>query len=143
YPEPSIRARADHLLAYLGVMGPQDGVENVLLLMDELVHRRGRTGVHAVLMGFGDCLEDLKRRCTELDLDDNVIFTGRVGLDEIAQYLSAADVGLGPDLNTPLNDLSTMNKTMEYMAFGLPTVSFDLTETRVTAGDTGILVPSG
>lgn len=143
YPEPSIRAKAEHLLAYVGIMGPQDGVENILLVMDELVHRRGRTGVHAVLMGFGDCLEDLRRQCTELDLDDNVTFTGRVGPDEVAQHLSAADVGLGPDLDTPLNNFSTMNKTMEYMAFGLPTVSFDLAETRVTTGDTGVLVASG
>lgn len=143
YPEPSIRARAEHLLAYVGIMGPQDGVDNVLLLMDELVHRRGRTGVHAVLMGFGDCLEDLRRQCTELDLDDHVTFTGRVGPHDVAQYLSAADIGLGPDLRTPLNNLSTMNKTMEYMAFGLPTVSFDLDETRVTTGDTGVLVRSG
>ena len=35
----------------------------------------------------------------------------------------------------PLNDVSTMNKTMEYMAFGLPVVAFDLRETRVSAGE--------
>ncbi len=143
YPEPSIRAGAEHILVYLGIMGPQDGVENILSLMDELVHRRGRSGIRAVLMGFGDCLEDLKRECTDRGLDDNVVFTGRVGPAEIAQYLSAADIGLGPDLNTPLNNVSTMNKTMEYMAYGLPTVSFDLIETRVSAGDTGIFIPSG
>jgi glycosyltransferase involved in cell wall biosynthesis len=131
------------VLAYLGIMGPQDGVENILAVMDELVHTRGRTGVRAVLMGFGDCLEDLKRESTRRGLDDNVVFTGRVGPSEIAQYLSAADLGLGPDLNTPLNNVSTMNKTMEYMAYGLPSVSFDLVETRVSAGETGVFVPSG
>jgi hypothetical protein len=61
----------------------------------------------------------------------------------IAPYLSSADLGLGPDLNTPLNNVSTMNKTMEYMAYGIPSVSFDLVETRVSAGDTGVFVPSG
>ena len=60
----------------------------------------------------------------------------------IAEYLSAADVGLCPDLKTPLNDVSTMNKTMEYMAYALPSVSFDLVETRVSGGDTVIYVPS-
>lgn len=143
YPDPSIRAGADHLLAYIGIMGPQDGVENVLAVMDELVHRRGRTGIRAVLLGFGDCLEDLKRESTQRGLDDNVVFTGRVGLDRIAQYLSSADLGIGPDLNTPLNNVSTMNKTMEYMAYGLPPVSFDLVETRVSAADTGIYIASG
>lgn len=143
YPDPAIRAGADGLLCYLGIMGPQDGVDTVLTVMHELVFARGRTGLHAVLLGFGDCLEDLKAQCTELGLDGHVRFTGRVGPAEIAQYLSAADIGVGPDHKTPLNDISTMNKTMEYMAYALPSVSFDLVETRVSAGDAAVLVPPG
>ncbi|GAB3041629.1 glycosyltransferase family 4 protein [Parafrigoribacterium mesophilum] len=143
YPPTGIREGAEFLLAYLGIMGPQDGVDKVLEVVDELVHRRGRTGVKAVLMGFGDCLEDLRAQSSELSLDDHVIFTGRVGAAKIAEYLSAADLGVCPDLKTPLNDLSTMNKTMEYMAYALPSVAFDLTETRVSGGDTAVYVPSG
>jgi glycosyltransferase involved in cell wall biosynthesis len=66
-----------------------------------------------------------------------------VGSREIGDYLSAASVGLGPDRKTPLNDVSTMNKTMEYMAYAVPAVSFDLAETLFSAGDTGVSVPSG
>jgi glycosyltransferase involved in cell wall biosynthesis len=130
-------------LAYLGIMGPQDGVDQVLLVMDELVHKRGLTQVTATLLGFGDCLDDLKKQSTELGLDDHVTFTGRVDRVAIAEYLSRADIGLCPDLKTPLNDLSTMNKTMEYMSYGLPAVSFDLVETRVSGGDALLYVPSG
>ena len=130
-------------LAYLGIMGPQDGVDQVLLVVDELVHKRGRTTVTATLLGFGDCLEDLKAQSTRLGLDDHVTFTGRVDRVAIAEYLSRADIGLCPDLKTPLNDLSTMNKTMEYMAYALPSVSFDLAETRVSGGDSLLYVPSG
>ena len=130
-------------LAYLGIMGPQDGVDQVLLVMNELVHKRGRTQVTATLLGFGDCLEELKRQSVELGLDDHVTFTGRVDRIAIAEYLSSADIGLCPDLKTPLNDLSTMNKTMEYMSYGLPSISFDLVETRVSGGDTLLYVPSG
>ena len=130
-------------LAYVGIMGPQDGVDTVLHVVDELVHRRGRTDVRAVLMGFGDCLADLRRECSELGLDDVVTFTGRVDKAEMARHLSAADVGLCPDLASPLNDVSTMNKTMEYMAYCLPSVSFDLVETRVSGGDTVLYVDSG
>ncbi|HUG50457.1 MAG TPA: glycosyltransferase family 4 protein [Terrimesophilobacter sp.] len=130
-------------LVYLGIMGPQDGVDQALLVVDELVHRRGRTNVTATLLGFGDCLEDLKAQSTSLGLDAHVTFTGRVDRAAIAEYLSRADIGLCPDLRTPLNDLSTMNKTMEYMAYGLPAVSFGLTETRVSGGDTLLYVPSG
>lgn len=131
------------MLTYLGIMGPQDNVDQVLDLMAELVTRRGRTDVHATLMGFGDCLDALKLRCTELDLDSVVTFTGRVGQQEIAEHLSRAHVGIGPDLKTPLNDLSTMNKTMEYMAYALPVVTFDLAETRVSGGEAVCYVPSG
>lgn len=130
-------------LVYLGIMGPQDCVENVLEVVDELVHRRGRTDVHATLMGFGDSLESLRRMAHRLDLDDWVTFTGRADRPMIAEHLSRADIGLCPDLKTPLNDLSTMNKTMEYMAFALPSVSFDLTETIVSGGDSILVVPSG
>lgn len=143
YPPPGLKRPGTFLLAYLGIMGPQDGVDRALDVLEELVHQRGRSDVHAVLMGFGDCYEDLRAQCTRLGLDGHVTFTGRVGPREIAEWLSAADLGLGPDQKTPLNDVSTMNKTMEYMAFALPTVSFDLAETRVSGGEAGVYVPSG
>ena len=143
YPPDDTRAGAKHVLVYLGIMGPQDGVDFIIDLVNELVRTRGRNDLKAVLMGFGDCLEELKARTTELGLDDYIRFTGRVGPQQIAHYLSAADVGISPDLKTPLNNISTMNKTMEYMAYALPSVSFDLVETRVSAGDAAILVPSG
>ena len=130
-------------LVYLGIMGPQDGVDQAIRVVDELVHRRGRSQVRATLMGFGDCLEELKRLSTQLGLDDHITFTGRVDRAEIAEHLSASDIGLCPDLKTPLNDVSTMNKTMEYMAYALPSVSFDLVETRVSGADTVLYVPSG
>ncbi|MCG2803707.1 MAG: glycosyltransferase family 4 protein [Cellulomonas sp.] len=132
-----------HLLVYLGIMGPQDDVHVVLDVVSELVQVRGRSDVRAALLGFGDCLDDLRAQCTAMGLDDVVEFTGRVGPDQIADYLSAASVGLCPDRKTPLNDLSTMNKTMEYMAYAVPAVSFDLVETRVSGGDTCVYVPSG
>jgi glycosyltransferase involved in cell wall biosynthesis len=141
---PGRPRRPDQInLVYLGIMGPQDGVDQALLVVDELVHHRGRSEVTATLLGFGDCYEDLRAQCRDLGLDDVVQFTGRVDRDEIAEYLSRADIGLCPDLKTPLNDVSTMNKTMEYMAYALPAVSFDLVETRVSGADCVLYVPSG
>ena len=135
--------RRRHSLVYLGIMGPQDGVDTILDVMHELVVVRGRRDVEATLLGFGDCLVDLRRQCTEMGLDDVVTFTGRADARMIAEHLSAAAVGLCPDLKTPLNDVSTMNKTMEYMAYALPSVSFDLVETRVSGEDACLYVPSG
>lgn len=142
YPERP-RPADGIVLVYLGIMGPQDGVDQVLLVVDELVHRRGRSNVTATMLGFGDCLEDLRKQSASLGLDGHVTFTGRVDRVQVAEYLSHADIGIGPDLKTPLNDLSTMNKTMEYMAYGLPSVAFDLAETRVSGADSVLYVPSG
>ena len=131
------------LLVYLGIMGPQDGVDTVLASRQPPSNHRGRTEVRAVLMGFGDCLEDLRRLCTELDLDDWSRSPAVWDRPRSPSTSQPADIGLCPDPKTPLNDVSTMNKTMEYMAYCLPSVSFDLAETRVSAGDTALYAPSG
>ena len=143
YPPAGIRVDGAFLLVYLGIMGPQDGVDIVLDVMHELVHKRGRTDVRAALLGFGDCLEDLQLRSAQLRLQHVVTFTGRADRTDIANYLSAADIGICPDLKTPLNDVSTMNKTMEYMAYALPSVAFDLVETQISGGDAVLYVRSG
>jgi glycosyltransferase involved in cell wall biosynthesis len=136
-----LRGGRRQLAVYLGVMGPQDGVDLVLRALDVLVHRMGRTDLHVALLGFGDCLCELKALAAELKLADHVTFTGRADARMVAEYLSSADVGLSPDPRSPLNDVSTMNKTMEYMSYALPVVTFDLTETRVSAGDAARYVP--
>lgn len=137
-PEPELRMGRAHLCVYLGVMGPQDGVDVVIHVADELVHRRGRSDVHFAILGFGDCYDSLRALTTELGVEDHITFTGRADDTMIKRYLSTADVGLSPDPKNPMNDLSTMNKTLEYMAHELPVVAFDLHETRVSAGEAAI-----
>jgi glycosyltransferase involved in cell wall biosynthesis len=116
-------------------MGPQDGVDVVLAAAEEIIHRRGRHDIAFTLMGRGDCWWDLVAERDRRDLGGHVELPGRVTDAELAAVLSTADLGLSPDPLNPLNDLSTMNKTMEYMAFGLPVLAFDLVETRVSAGN--------
>jgi glycosyltransferase involved in cell wall biosynthesis len=137
-PDPSWRRGRDHLVAYVGVMGPQDGVDVVLEVADVVVNRLGRDDVGFVIVGSGDCYDDLVALRDRLGLADVVEFTGRISDAALTSVLSSADVGISPDPLNPLNDLSTMNKTMEYMAFGLPVVAFDLRETRVSAGEAAV-----
>jgi glycosyltransferase involved in cell wall biosynthesis len=131
--EPTLRRGRKFLAAYIGVMGPQDGVDLILRAADEIVNTLGRTDIAFTLIGSGDCYEDLIELRDQLGLGGDVEFTGRAPDELVARILSTADIGLSPDPKNPLNDVSTMNKTMEYMAFGLPTVAFDLRETRVSA----------
>jgi glycosyltransferase involved in cell wall biosynthesis len=131
------------LAAYLGVMGPQDGVDLVVRVADMVVHDLRRDDIAFTLIGSGDCYDELVSLRDELGLAGHVEFTGRAPDDLVARILSTADVGLSPDPKNPLNDVSTMNKTMEYMAFELPVVAFDLRETRISAGKAAVYVAPG
>ncbi|OLS97854.1 glycosyltransferase WbuB [Pseudonocardia sp. CNS-004] len=142
-PDPSLRRGKRYLAAYLGVMGPQDGVDGALRALAHLRHERGRDDLHTVLMGGGDALDDLVALARDLGLSDCVEFTGRVPDEFVQRCLSTADVCLSPDPKNPLNDLSTMNKVVEYMAMGRPLVSFELREARVSAGDAAGYAPAG
>ncbi len=137
-PEPELKMGRRHLLAYVGVMSPQDGVEYALYALHSLVYTRGRKDVSLVLMGDGVSTPTLHALAHDLQLDDYVMFTGWTQPEDIVRYLSAADIGLSPDPANELNDSCTMIKTMEYMAMGKPVVAFDLTETRFSAQEAGL-----
>ncbi|MEU3501506.1 glycosyltransferase family 4 protein [Streptomyces hundungensis] len=137
-PETELKRDKPHLLCYLGVMGPQDGVDYALRALAKLRDEIGRADWHAVFIGAGDAFDAMVRLSERLGLTDQVQFTGRVPDADLVRYLSTADVCLSPDPRNPLNDVSTMNKVLEYMAMGRPIVSFDLREARVSAGDAAV-----
>ncbi len=136
-PEPDLKRGRAYLLAYVGVIDVQDGVEYTLLALHELVHKRGRQDVSLVLMGGGQ-VAALHTLAHELLLDEYVNFTGWTTTDDVVRYLSVADVGLVPDPQNGLNEYCTMIKSMEYMALGKPIVAFDLAETRFSAQDAAL-----
>ena len=127
-----------HLVAYIGVMGPQDGVDIAVRAAGIIVREFGRDDIAFTLIGSGDCYDELVALRDELNLQGHVEFTGRAPDELVTKIMSTASAGLSPDPKNPLNDVSTMNKTMEYMAFELPVVAFDLRETRVSAQDAAV-----
>jgi glycosyltransferase involved in cell wall biosynthesis len=137
---PEVRRGRRHLVAYLGVMGPQDGVDLAIRAAAEVVWDLGRRDISFTFMGAGDSYLDLVSLRDELGLQEYVERPGRVPDSFVSKVLSTADLGLCTDPLNPLNDVSTMIKTMEYMAFELPVVAFDLRETRVSAGDSAVYV---
>ena len=140
---PPLRRGREHLVAYIGVMGPQDGVDLAIRAAAYVVHNLGREDVSFTFMGAGDCYDEIVALRDTLGLQDYVELPGRVPDETVIDVLSTADAGLSPDPKNPLNDVSTMNKTLEYMAFGMPVVAFDLKETRVSANGAGRYVASG
>ncbi|MFI0264070.1 glycosyltransferase family 4 protein [Streptomyces sp. NPDC017056] len=141
-PEAGLKRGKPHLLCYLGVMGPQDGVDYALRALAKLRDELGRTDWHAVFVGSGDAFDAMVELSRRLGLGAQVQFTGRIPDADLVRYLSTADVCLSPDPRNPLNDVSTMNKVLEYMAMGRPIVSFDLREARVSAGDAAVYAPA-
>ncbi|GAA3491129.1 glycosyltransferase family 4 protein [Streptomyces cremeus] len=141
-PEAELKRGKPHLLCYLGVMGPQDGVDYALRALAELRDGLGRADWHAVFVGSGDAFDAMVALSRELGLAEQVEFTGRVPDADLVRYLSTADVCLSPDPRNPLNDVSTMNKVLEYMAMGRAIVSFDLVEARVSAGAAAVYAPA-
>ncbi|HEY0717616.1 MAG TPA: glycosyltransferase family 4 protein [Streptosporangiaceae bacterium] len=139
-PRAELRRGRRYLAAYIGVMGPQDGVDIVVRAADVIVRELGRRDIAFTLIGSGDCYGELVALRDRLGLAGHVEFTGRAPDELVGQIMSTADAGLSPDPKNPLNDVSTMNKTMEYMAFELPVVAFDLRETRVSAADAAVYV---
>jgi glycosyltransferase involved in cell wall biosynthesis len=139
-PHPSLVGRAKYLIGYVGTIGPQDGVDYWLRAVHQLVFTFERRDFLAVIIGNGDALPGLQVLAKELKIDRYVWFTGRLSEFQVCAYLSAVHVCVQPDPLSPLNDKSTMNKLMEYMALGKPTVAFDLAETRYSAQDAALYV---
>jgi glycosyltransferase involved in cell wall biosynthesis len=132
-----------HNLVYLGVLGPQDNVEGAVLAAEELIMLRGRTDWRLTIAGDGESLPALTKLVADRGLGDVVEFAGWLGGTEVDELLRTATVAIQPDLPTKMNDLSTMAKTVEYLGRGIPVVAADLTETRRTAGDAALYVPTG
>jgi glycosyltransferase involved in cell wall biosynthesis len=140
-PDERLRALNKTILAYVGAMNPQDGLDHLLKAIHHLVRDLKRTDFHCVLIGSGDSLEALRAQATALGIDDFVEFTGFIPDEDMVRYLSTADICLDPNPSSPLNDVSTWIKVMEYMALAKPVVSFDLKETRVSAGPAALYAP--
>ncbi|MBO4205222.1 glycosyltransferase family 4 protein [Micromonospora echinofusca] len=143
---PSPRAESGPVrrtIVYLGVINPQDHVETAVLAAEELARRRGRTDWRLVVAGDGESLPELRRLSAERGIDDVVEFTGWLEADEVDGLLRTATLAVQPDPPTRMAQLSTMAKTVEYVARGLPVVAVDLLETRRTAGEAARYVPNG
>jgi glycosyltransferase involved in cell wall biosynthesis len=132
-PDERLKKGRKHLVGYVGVMGRQEGLDLLLRAAAHIVHDLKRSDVHFGLVGGGTSLEEMKALAAELGVADYVTFTGRVPDAQMLAMLNTADVCVNPDIATEMNDISTMNKIMEYMALGKPIVQFDLAEGRYSA----------
>lgn len=137
-PVEALKHGRRYLVGYVGVMGRQEGIDLLLQAARHVVREMGRDDVHFGLVGGGTSLDEMKRLAVDLGIADYVTFTGRVPDQALLEMLNTADVCVNPDVANEMNDKSTMNKIMEYMALGKPIVQFDLTEGRFSAQEASL-----
>jgi glycosyltransferase involved in cell wall biosynthesis len=139
-PSERLRNMNKCILCYIGALNPQDGVDYLLRSLSDLLYKMNRKDFYCVIMGSGDSLEDLRALARDLNLEGYVELTGFVSEEDLMRNLSAADICVDPDPSSPLNDVSTWIKIMEYMALGKPIVTYDLNETRWSAQDAALYI---
>lgn len=137
-PIEKLKNGRTYMVGYVGVMGKQEGIDYLLRAARHIVHEIGRNDIHFGLVGGGTELEEMRAYANELEVADYVTFTGRVPDQEMLEMLNTADVCVNPDVANEMNDKSTMNKIMEYMALGKPVVQFDLAEGHVSAQEASL-----
>ena len=132
-PNKALKNGCKYLVGYVGVMGKQEGIDYLLRSIRYIVFDMERRDVHFGLVGSGTEIKRLRAYAEQLGVSGYVTFTGRVADKDMLEMLSTADVCVNPDVANEMNDKSTMNKVMEYMALGKPVVQFDLTEGKFSA----------
>jgi glycosyltransferase involved in cell wall biosynthesis len=137
-PRPDLKGGKPYLIGYVGVMGDQEGIPYLLEAAQYIRTIKGRDDIRYMLVGGGTSLEALKAQTTEMGLADIVEFTGRAPDQLLLEVLNTADICVNPDEHNPMNDKSTMNKIMEYMALGKPMVQFDLVEGKYSAAESSL-----
>jgi glycosyltransferase involved in cell wall biosynthesis len=137
-PKPEIRRGRKFMVGYLGVIGQQEGVKYILQAASYIRNVLNRDDIFWGIVGGGPHLDSLRSQAKEMKLDDILEFTGRVPDQQLLDYLNTADVCVNSDEYNSMNDKSTMNKILEYMALAKPIIQFDLTEGRYSAQDASL-----
>ncbi len=139
-PVAEIKRGHSYVIAYLGVLNPQDGVDSLVMIADIIVNLHHRSDILFIIMGSGDSLDELNQMATDLGIDEHVVFTGWADIDLINQVLGTSDICVDTMPKNSYSDGCTLNKVLEYMSAGKPIVAFDLVETRVSARDSALYV---
>lgn len=126
------------LIGYIGNMNAQDGVNHILDVAYHIIFKNNITDITFVLIGGGSSQPGLVKLSKKMGLEKWITFTGRISDSDMLVWLNKCNICVQPDPKNVLNDVSTMNKVLEYMALAKPIVAFDLKETRVSCGNAAL-----
>lgn len=139
-PNPVLREGFKHLVGYVGIIGQQEGIENLLQAASYIRREKGRTDIKFVIIGPGPHLQRMIELAKEMDLESFVQFTGFISRRDLDEILITSDLCVNPEFRNEFTDNSTMIKNMEYMMFGKPILQFYTREGEATAGEAAAYV---
>ena len=139
-PDKEVRALGNTIVGYLGIMNPQDHLENFLEMARIVRINRKRTDIGFVMVGSGDSFDGLRLLRDRMGLTDAVLMTGTIPWRDVLATLAAVDICIQPDLPNVFNEKLAMNKLMEYIAMGKPSIAYDMLETRKSGGEAVVYV---
>jgi glycosyltransferase involved in cell wall biosynthesis len=137
--DAALRGQHRFLCCWVGKMGRQDRVDLLLTGIEHIVRDLGRTDCGFAIIGDGECFAEARDQAAGLGLGAWVDLTGWLPEERVFGYLASADLGLDTSLQGEISPV----KILEYMAFGLPFVAFDVLETRAMGRGASALVPPG
>jgi glycosyltransferase involved in cell wall biosynthesis len=135
-PNQELRKGARVVLGYIGIISDQDGVDHFVRMLHHLVVDHSCRQIGAVIVGDGPALPEVRQLACDLNLGAQITFTGYLRDDDLLAALSTFDIGVVPDPVNEYNDKISMIKIFEYSALGVPTVAYNLSETRQLLGAT-------
>ena len=113
------------IIIYQGSVNLARGLEEVISAMKFLKN------TELWIVGSGDIIDDLKKLVGELQLENKVVFYGRVKLEDVAEYTKKADLGLSLEKNVGLNYYYSLpNKIFDYIHAEIPILCSDFPEMR-------------
>lgn len=130
----------------LGFIGSFYAYEGLALLVQALPRMlAAEPRVRLLLVGGGPQEASLRTLVANLDLQQNVVFTGRVPHGEVQRYYDLVDVLVYPRLPMRLTEIVTPLKPLEAMAQGRALVASDVGGHRELIRDkeTGVLFRAG
>ena len=110
----------------------------LLLALKEIQSKSPDLKLRLDLVGDGPEKSQLILIAQDLGLSESCVFHGRVSDSDLRTIVSSADIAVNPDRPSKFNDISSMNKVIEYMALGVPIVQFATIEGERTAGKSAV-----
>ena len=124
------------IVAYLGLLAPYQGT-NILLAAAQIIVAQ-RSDIHFLIMGYPD-VRSYQTLADSLGIGAWVTLPGRILYKDAHAYLALGDVAVAPKMSAT----EGAGKIPNYMAMGLPVVTFDTPVSREILGDAGIFAAFG